>query len=519
MVREPVAAQQAELLAQLARRDRDEVRRVRLGDACAVLLEQPRARRVEALRGELVVAERAEQLGDDEVGFHVRAPLAHVRAHDGDVVPREPRGGLGAAQRQQRVRVLLDGVDFDALALRFRGGERGLHERPAARAEDEADDGLGDADLRARHVGGDGVAVHLVLDGVLLEGFVGLGLEVVAERLQRGLEVVVVRRLEAVGLGGGVLLAEEVAEVLDVLLEAFVGGFGGACLGAAGEDEVGAVGKQHLEECLVVLGEHGVALLVLDERGGRENHEAHGLREPAVEHVARRDVRADLEGDGDVGVRVDEVADGVPGLPRVGDGLFELSAGGFDGSDGDSDPDLGAARVVHCVEQRVGVIRDGADAARRRQHRRPQRQMARQRNFLRQRLRRARPLRGLRGVKVHPRGEFPDNRRHPFRRRQKIIRSRERIIARRRVRVEGALIAGVHDRGEDKVAARGVGLAERGVEVGTGRDIDADVELVSGDLVRNDHGGGWGCERLSGKPSVAQSRACDFVGVAEKMFK
>ena len=84
--------------------------------------------RVETLGRQLVVSERPEQLGYDDVGklVFLGLPLPHVAGYDFNLVL--PLFLLQVEQSYDRVRVLLDREQFDSPAGGIGGSEGSFHD-------------------------------------------------------------------------------------------------------------------------------------------------------------------------------------------------------------------------------------------------------------------------------------------------------------------------------------------------------------------------------------------------------
>lgn len=259
--------------------ERGEVRRVARGDRDAVVGVENVLHAVETLGRQLVVCEAAQQLADQDVDLAKGAvgqggafPGAHVRLDDGDAAA--PGVDVASLQQNIGVGVLFNGVDLDGHAAASAGVEGARDERAAARADDSHDDG---AVVRAGRLFlgvpilqglGSGALVPGILDGVLFEDFVGDGLEVVGQGLQRALQVVLEASAEALDLALWGLIALEVAEVAQVrggVAAAAAGGLGGLFV------QLGGLGGGGLGERVSVLGGGG------GQMAGRVGHDHVGV--------------------------------------------------------------------------------------------------------------------------------------------------------------------------------------------------------------------------------------------------
>ena len=205
---------------------------------------QEALRAIEALGRQLVVAEGAQQLAHEYVGLLWRLPGSHIVVdHHHLVAPfvslevQEPAttddhddhddveewhqremcvSARRALVRHDGVGVLLDGINSEVLGVVagfLASAQRGLDQRAAAGA-DHHEHGRSAGTVLQRLE--DGLLVERVLDGIALKGLVGLRLEVVHQRLQRRLEVVVVRRLELFFLAQARHLRVQMANVIAV---------------------------------------------------------------------------------------------------------------------------------------------------------------------------------------------------------------------------------------------------------------------------------------------------------------
>mmetsp|Transcript_52135 Transcript_52135/g.151505 ORF Transcript_52135/g.151505 Transcript_52135/m.151505 type:complete len:257 (+) Transcript_52135:435-1205(+) len=169
---------------------------VALGDADAVLRQEALGP-VDALRAELVVPKGPQQLTDDDICLPRRLPRAHVPGHDlyaGPGLFRAP----AVAQGVHRIRVLVHSPDADRGVRAASCPQRGGHKRPAASTQHHDCEWWRPSCSKPlaqerKH----GLLVLRVLDWIRLEQLVGLGLEIVLQRLQRSLQAVKVRLRKA----------------------------------------------------------------------------------------------------------------------------------------------------------------------------------------------------------------------------------------------------------------------------------------------------------------------------------
>mmetsp|Transcript_80369 Transcript_80369/g.209634 ORF Transcript_80369/g.209634 Transcript_80369/m.209634 type:complete len:368 (-) Transcript_80369:367-1470(-) len=302
-----------DIVPQLRSRDRCQIRCVFAWNTNAVWGHQALSP-VQTLGGQLVVSEGAQQLADYDIGLLRRIPESAVFAHDVHIGPALELAAV--PEGDDRVRVLLQRPYQHLHAGPLRGAPRGYDQGASARAHHDEHEGrrLPGFDFPLQRPE-DGMLVLDIFDGVLLKRLVRLRLQVVLQRLQGRLQVVVVRELELLLRRERGATLEQSCNVMNVL------GCLLLCVAACRQplqDHLDTMLEHLHQKRLVSLRQHRETLLVCEENVGRDHDRTDRFCKPPLKlAISVRQVLRELEGHLQARVLVAKHAEHVPRVPTV----------------------------------------------------------------------------------------------------------------------------------------------------------------------------------------------------------